>query len=501
MNRTDAIETPQRWREMTRVREQKSISFITLGCAKNEVDSERMQALLRNAGFTISDDVEYSDAVVINCCSFITEATEEAIATILEVAGLSHYAKGSGRIIVAGCLPSRYGDELASEFPEVAAFVACDREDDIVEILCQALGLFGGEAPRAGQDDFIGLFGGETPRAGQAGFLRTTTAPWAYVKIADGCDRFCSYCTIPLIKGRYMSRSAEEILAEVAGLVEGGVREIILIAQDTGIWGHDLMPGSGTPAMPGGEVPAMPGSGTPAIRDLADLLENLAASFPHTWFRVMYLQPEGIGERLLDVMAAFDNICNYLDIPLQHANARVLREMNRNGSGEEYLRLLERIREKLPDVALRTTLIAGFPGESRQEAAELEHFIEQAAFDYVGIFAYSREDGTAAGERRDQVPLRTRKARMQRLRDLADAIGFKKTAERLGFTEQVLVIGYDEDASDDPFPLLGRTKRQAPEVDGMIHLDKGSIGELLSATIVQAYCYEMDGKALDKHDE
>jgi ribosomal protein S12 methylthiotransferase len=208
----------------------------------------------------------------------------------------------------------------------------------------------------------------------------------------------------------------------------------------------------------------------------------------------MYLQPSGITDELLATMARHANICNYLDLPLQHANARVLREMNRSGSGPEYLALLARIRAALPDVTLRTTVIAGFPGETRAEARELERFIEQAAFDYVGVFPYSQEEGTAAGSRVDQVPPRTRRARAQRLRDLADAIGFAKVAARVGTVEEVLVIECDEDAEDDVYPLLGRTKGQAPEVDGMVHLNKGNIGNLVSVTMVESYCYELDGR-------
>jgi ribosomal protein S12 methylthiotransferase len=211
----------------------------------------------------------------------------------------------------------------------------------------------------------------------------------------------------------------------------------------------------------------------------------------------MYLQPSGITSELLAVMARHANICDYLDIPLQHANARVLRDMNRSGSGEEYLALLARIRAALPDVTLRTTVIAGFPGETRAEARELERFIERAAFDYVGVFPYSREEGTVAGARTDQVPPRTRRARAQRLRDLADAIGFAKVAARIGDTEEVLVTDYDEDVD---YLLLGRTRRQAPEVDGMVHLDKGSIGELVSATMVESYCYELDGRVAGARD-
>jgi ribosomal protein S12 methylthiotransferase len=326
--------------------------------------------------------------------------------------------------------------------------------------------------------------------------LRTVSAPWAYVKIADGCNRRCSFCTIPHIRGRYRSVPFDEIMAEVAGLVNGGVREIVLIAQDTGIWSANH--------------PDASELATPS--NLAGLLDALATRFSTTWFRVMYLQPQGITDELLAVMAAHANICNYLDIPLQHASKRVLKEMNRAGCGEEYLALLAHIRAALPDVTLRTTVIAGFPGETRADARELERFIADAAFDYVGVFPYSQEEGTAAGKREDQVPLRTRRARAQRLRDLADTVGFARVATRVGDVAEVLVIERDEDADGDAvegegegaqesaYPLLGRTHYQAPEVDGMVHLDRGNIGELLSATMVEAYCYELDGRVTGEQD-
>jgi ribosomal protein S12 methylthiotransferase len=435
-----------------------------------------MRARALAAGFVLADDPAEADVVVVNTCSFITEATEEAISTIFGLLELPRLAQGTAKLVVAGCMPSRYGETLTDELPEIAAFVSCAEEENIVEILEAVLPPAAPLAPLSA-----------------APLLRTVSAPWAYVKIADGCNRRCSFCTIPHIRGRYRSVPFDEILAEVTGLVSGGVREIVLIAQDTGIWSDKG--GDGTSG-------TAPSPSSPS--NLAGLLGALATRFPATWFRVMYLQPQGITDELLAVMAARPNICNYLDIPLQHASKRVLREMNRTGCGEEYLALLARIRAALPDVTLRTTVIAGFPGETRTDARELERFIETAAFDYVGVFPYSQEDGTAAGKREDQVPLRTRRARAQRLRDLADAVGFARVAARVSAAEEVLVIERDEDEDGDPgegaYPLLGRTQRQAPEVDGMVHLDRGNIGELLSATMVEAYCYELDGRVTGEQD-
>jgi len=475
------------------------IAFITLGCAKNEVDTDKMRARVIGAGYELVEDPADADAVILNTCSFITEATEEAISTILEVLDVPRVAAGDAKLVVTGCLPARYGSELEGELPEVAAFLGVADEDNIVAHLERLVGspagkaapgtssLAGTDAPGQGAQ----VAGSETadPQTACAG--RTVTKPWAYVKIADGCDRRCSFCTIPQIRGPYRSYPLAEISAEVQELVSGGVREIILIAQDTGIW-----------------KPSLP-----------QLLTTLAERFSSTWFRVMYLQPQGVTDALLAVMAEHPNICAYLDIPLQHANKRILREMNRAGDGESYLALLARIRKALPDVALRTTIIAGFPSETRAEARELERFIEAARFDYVGVFPYSREEGTPAGKRVDQVPARTRRARAQRLRDLADAIGFEKAAERVGKREEVLVIEADTDTDVDvgmdadtdigeldalepagSYPLLGRSAWQAPEVDGVVHLNGGVPGEVVCARIVAAYCYELDGEITEAHE-
>jgi ribosomal protein S12 methylthiotransferase len=496
-----------------------TVSFITLGCAKNEVDSDKMRARLHAAGFIELIDPVQADFVIVNTCSFITEATEEAIATILEVLDLPSFTEGTAKLVVTGCLPARYGTDLATEFPEVAAFVSCPDEDNIATILhdltnredanssvtpsdfaeptvilpktpvspsdlAEPTSVILPKSPvtlsaakglaadtRVVTDVAVQSIApiAPTPKT------RTITAPWAYVKIADGCDRRCSFCTIPNIRGHYRSVPSNEIIAEAGELVGGGVREIILIAQDTGLWSQKTEP-----------------------KNLAGLLDALAQRFPKTWFRIMYLQPQGITDELLATMAKHENICNYLDIPLQHASARVLKDMNRRGSGEEYLALLARIRQALPDVALRTTIIAGFPGETRAEAKELERFIEAAAFDYVGVFTYSLEDGTPAGLREDQIPLRTRKARAQRLRDLADSIGFARVASRIDTTDEVLITDLDEDSRS--LTPLGRTKRQAPEVDGMIHLESGCIGEIVSATMIETYCYELDAQATGAHN-
>jgi ribosomal protein S12 methylthiotransferase len=463
-----------------------SIAFITLGCAKNLVDTDRMRARVLSAGHSLANDPAEAEVVVVNTCAFVTEATEEAIAVILEATALPRVASGEARLIVAGCLPSRYGTEsLSADLAEVAAFVPVDDEERIVEIINggTSVARFAPEVSSATTPDVAAArFAAEAP------VLRTVSAPWAYLKIAEGCDRFCSFCTIPLIRGRYQSRSSHEICAEAAKFVRGGVRELVLIAQDTGRWSE---PREQTPALAHASAP-----GNASLTGLADLLNTLASQFPETWIRVMYLQPSGVTDELLEVMAAHDNICDYLDIPLQHASARVLKEMNRSGSGAEYLELLARIRAALPKAVVRTTVIAGFPGETRAEARELERFIAAANFDYVGVFPYSPEEGTVAGERSDQIPKRTRLARAQRLRDLADNIGFALAAARVGSTAEVLITQREEDASE-LCPLLGRTQGQAPEVDGMVHLYEGCVGQRLSVRITESYCYELEGEVCD----
>lgn len=480
-----------------------SISFITLGCAKNEVDSDKMKAQVLAAGFLVTEDPEQADVLIINTCAFLTEASEESLSAIFQALSLDSISEGSGKLVVAGCLPSRYREELYGELPEVAAFLPTDEEDSIVDVLKRILSTT--EEPEAtacpagegicARDDSV-------EEVSEPGLMRTVDKPWAYVKISDGCDRFCSFCTIPFIRGRYKSRPAKEISAEIDGLVANGVREIILIGQDTGIWGRDL-------TAPNRDI-ACPDNGSDPV-NLAQLLDSLARSHPKTWIRVMYLQPLGVTDELLDVMSKHENICKYLDIPLQHASKRILKEMNRTGSGPEFLGLLDRIRTALPGVSLRTTVIAGFPGETRADFKELKDFLTQARFDYVGVFSYSQEDGTKAGERSDQVPVRTRRARAQRLRDLVDQIGFELNELKIDSVCDVLICEREEDELADELDIgesynadsvqsalgfIARTQGQAPDVDGMVHLEEGDIGTIVSVSITGAYCYELEAGIL-----
>ena len=426
-----------------------SVAFITLGCAKNEVDSEKMRAKAKAAGYRIEQDPEKADAIVINTCSFIQSATEESLEAIFEAAGMENVASGDAKLIVAGCMPARYGDELAAELTEACAFVPCSKEDDLGEILNA---LFGGSPERTASDDDSN----DEP-----------SSVSAYVKISDGCDRFCSYCAIPYIRGRYHSFALEDIDREVAAHVAKGAREIVLIAQDTGRWGQDF------------EEPS----------SLAALMGELAQRYPSTWFRVMYVQPEGITDELLKTIADRDNICSYLDIPLQHVDKTLLHAMNRAGSREKYLALAERIRAAIPDVTLRTTLIAGFPGETEDQFEELCDFVSEGLFDYIGVFAYSREEGTAAYELPGQIDEDIKAERAQTLRDLADASCTPRIAQRVGQEMDVLVEGIEEDGQ-----LFGRAMCQAPDVDGETYLTEGNVGDIVRVRIADTLLYEMEAE-------
>lgn len=422
----------------------KKVSFLTLGCAKNESDSARMQQELVRAGYSVVDLEEPSDVIVVNTCSFIQSAIEESLDAIFEVAGCDPVKAGETKLVVCGCMPSRFGDDLQEELTEADRFVTCKEEDDIVEII----------------DDLLGV--SSTRDSVEVSF---EFAPSEYVKISDGCNRFCSFCTIPYIRGRYHSFSYESIAAEVEEKIAAGTKEIVLIAQDSGIWGLDLKP----------------------RETLASLLDRLAATYPDTWFRVMYLQPAGLTDELLDVMAAHENICNYFDIPLQHCDPDILKSMNRTGSREEYEQMVARIRKRIPDIALRTTLIVGYPGETEDQFEDLCDFVSEAEFDYVGIFAYSPEDGTPAAEMPNQIDEDTKQERLQELRDIADSVSSHVVSERVGHAMDVLVLGREEDGQ-----VYGRVQCQAPDVDGVTYLESGNPGDIRRVTISDTLLYEME---------
>lgn len=438
-----------------------SVAFITMGCAKNEADSQRMKRLLQESGYAITDDVALADAIVVNTCSFIQSATEESLDAIFEAADLPSVKERNVPIVVSGCMPSRYGAELEDTLEEAAAFLPCKEEDSIAEVISKALDARNAALPccSALQID------------GSADSMEFEPDPqddgrlYAYVKISDGCDRWCSYCTIPVIRGRYRSFSFDDIYDEVSRCVAAGKKEIVLIAQDTGRWGDDLA-----------EKPT-----------LAWLLDSLCSAFPDVWFRIMYIQPEGVTQPLLDTIAAHGNACRYLDVPIQHISQRILKDMNRSGSSEEFEALLERIRTTLPDAAVRTTLIAGFPGETEEEFEALHDFISEGHFDYVGVFPYSREEGTRAYLMDGQIDEDEKLYRAQQLRNAADAASAARIASRIGTRTRVLVEGCQDDGQ-----LFGRSQLQAPEVDGVTFVDRGSVGCVMDCTVSDTLLYDME---------
>lgn len=420
-----------------------TVAFLTLGCAKNEVDTADMQEALVSAGFDIVDINDPADAIVINTCAFIQPAIEESIDTILEIAGLEEVASGFTKLIVVGCMPSRFGEELIPEFPEVSHFIPCANEDSLVDVVSQAL---------------------QNPNV-ESRTVEFSYNPSEYVKISDGCSRHCAFCTIPSIRGPYHSFTFDSIYSDIAQKVKGGAKEIVLIAQDSGMWGLDLEP----------------------RESLASLLRRLASSFPTTWFRVLYLEPVGVTDELISVISEYDNICNYLDIPFQHCDSAILKSMNRSGSRKEFEQLIHRIRQSIPDITLRTTLIVGYPGETDEQFEDLCDFISEAQLDYVGVFAYSREEGTKAASLPDQIDEDTKQERLQTIRDLADAVSAQKIAQRIGEKVNILVLGAEEDGQ-----LYGRCQSQAPEVDGVTYIENASIGQFVSATITDTLLYEME---------
>ena len=437
---------------------EQSCFYVTLGCAKNEVDTNRMKALMQGVGFAATTSIDECDVIIINTCSFLSVATQESLEATLELAGIRDANETHAPIVMCGCVPSRYGDELAEELPEVAAFVPADEEDSIADIVLSLLGVESRESDEPSD------------------VLRTVEGASAYVKISDGCDRFCTFCAIPYIRGRYASRDAEEILSEVRMLMGGGVREIVLIGQDTGIWGQDL----------------------PGNHDLAWLLEQVAITVrPYGgWVRVLYLQPEGMTERLVTTIRDVPEVLPYIDIPIQHCNASILRRMGRSGSEPELAKLFKRLRTAIPGMVLRSTGLVGFPGETDEEFEQLVRFVEDVEFDYTSVFAYSVEEGTAAAKMGGQVDEDVKLDRTQRLTDVAEALGFAATASHVGETVDVIIDGIEQ--TDSGYELIGHAWFQAPDCDGAIHIAEGeaAVGEVVRCVLVDSFCYELQGEVV-----
>ena len=410
------------------------INIITLGCSKNIVDSEHIAGHLRKAGFELffngqpshsvtqplSHSATHFDVVIVNTCGFIGDAKEESINVLLEQIALKKRSRKHCRLIAVGCLIQRYEKELREELPEIDAFYGVHQWGELVKELIELSPFTSHLSPFTFQER-----------------LPSTPKHYAYLKISEGCNRTCSYCAIPLIRGKHISRPIEDLLDEAKRMVADGVKEIIVIAQDTTYYGLDLY----------------------GKRMLGTLLDRLATESGAPWIRLHYTYPSSFPLDAIDVIRRHPNICNYIDIPLQHVNTRILNSMQRGIDHEGTLKLLEHFRRELPDVAIRTTLIVGYPGETREEFEELKEFVRTARFDRMGCFAYSPEEGTAAYDLPDDVPQEEKERRVAELMDLQEQISLEKNLARVGQTYTVLI-----DRQEGDF-LVGRTQYDSPEVD------------------------------------
>lgn len=406
------------------------VGMVSLGCAKNQVDGEMLMASLKKGGFETVDDAALADIAIVNTCGFIESAKKESIDEILELAQL----KKEGRIkklVVTGCLAERYQQEMHKELPEVDAVLGIGANGDIAALLKKMM-----------EGEFVESFP-EKEKMPLCGERELSTPSWsAYLKIAEGCDNRCSYCAIPLIRGGLRSRSMESVEEEARGLVENGAKELVLIAQDTSRYGLDLY----------GEY------------SLAKLLKRLCGIEGLKWLRVLYCYPDAITDELLETMAAEEKIVKYIDLPLQHCSEKVLRAMNRRGNRESLTALLQKIRDKIPGVILRTTLIAGFPGETEEDFTELAEFVKEVKFDRLGCFAYSQEEGTPAAELPDQVDEEIKERRAELIMEEQSRIMEAQGLRWVGKTLEVLVEGFDRYAEC----WFGRSAMDAPDVDGKV---------------------------------
>jgi len=432
------------------------VCLISLGCPKNLVDSEEMLGALREAGWELETECSRADAIVVNTCGFIESAKEESVQAILEAVGL----KSEGRcrsVVVVGCLSQRYGDDLRREIPEIDAIIGVGKGWALPTVLSKAL---------EGKRIFERL---PPPAKWVEGRTRVlSTPPWmAYLKIADGCDNRCAYCVIPDIRGPYRSRPRELVLAEAERLAKGGVRELALVAQDSTLYGKDLSDGE----------------------SLSGLLRELcrAVGDGERWIRLMYAYPARISDDLIEVIAGEGNICKYLDVPMQHGHPDILKRMRRLGDPRMYLERIGALRRACPEIALRTTFLMGFPGETDEEFEALLEFVREIEFDRVGAFVYSREEGTPAADMRPKVPKRIAKERYARLMEAQQEISLRKNRALIGRTLKVLVEGRCENGA------FGRSYRDAPEIDGIVRLSgcHARPGEFVQAKIVQAEEYDL----------
>lgn len=430
----------------------KKINIVTLGCSKNTVDSENVAGHLKEAGFTIrfDDDKNDADIVIINTCGFIGDAKEESIAAILEYAELKRRKKNPKKIVVCGCLSQRYADELRAEIPEVDAFYGVNDWNK----------LLGDIMDEYSEKDFTAQRVVSTPKH------------YAYLKIAEGCNRSCSYCAIPLIRGKFVSRPIDDLVGEAKQLVAQGVKELLVIAQDTTYYGMDIY----------------------GKRALAELLERLAVESGAKWIRLHYTFPSSFPDDVIEVMKKYKCICNYIDIPLQHISTDVLASMKRGIDKEGTLQLMQMFRNKLPDVAIRTALIVGYPNETEEDFEQLKDFVRDMRFDRLGVFRYSAEEGTPSFLLGDTVSEEEKQRRMDEIMELQETISIEKNSEKVGKEYMVLI-----DRREGDF-WVGRTEYDSPEIDNEVLISAEEMlveGRFYKVRIIEAMEYDLMAELCD----
>ncbi|MCL2841640.1 MAG: 30S ribosomal protein S12 methylthiotransferase RimO [Defluviitaleaceae bacterium] len=436
------------------------IYLVSLGCDKNRVDGEIMIGTLRGAKYEVSNDPAQADAIIINTCGFIRDAVQESIDMVLELA--AYKSEGNCRaLIVVGCMAERYRKEIEETIPEADAIVGVGEYEKIAGVIAKLLDITEGASQSIPSDPYLARLAARSDDA---------IPHVAYVKIAEGCDNHCTYCTIPSIRGAYRSRTMESIVEECKQLVSAGAKEIVLVAQDSSLYGTDIY---------GGE------------KKLAPLIREIAAKTDVKWIRLMYVYPEHITDELIKTMAELTQVCKYIDMPIQHSEGNILAQMGRKGSREALLSLINKMRKEIQGVAIRTTLMVGFPGETSEDFKNLRAFVETVKFDRMGVFPYSQEEGTPASTMQDQVDDSIKQTRMHNLMELQQDIHFEKQREYIG---QVLDVIVDEAIEGE---YIGRTQYDAYEVDAVVHfipLDKKlSLGEIVQVRIIETEGYDLRG--------
>lgn len=443
------------------------ILFISLGCDKNLADSEEMLGLLTAGGHEITDDETQADAIVINTCCFIKDAKEESVETILEMA---EYKKTGSchALIVTGCMAQRYQKEIIEEVPEVDAVLGTTSYGEIVKALEEAVA--GNHFEEFRDIDYL-------PDTGSKRVL-TTGGHFGYLKIAEGCDKHCTYCIIPKLRGKFRSVPMERLIAQAEDMAEQGVKELILVAQETTVYGKDLY----------------------GKKSLHILLKKLCEIRGIRWIRILYCYPEEIYDELIETIRDEKKICHYLDIPIQHASDRILKRMGRRTSKQELIDIVGKLRKEIPDIVLRTTLITGFPGETEEDHEELKEFVDEMEFDRLGVFTYSPEENTPAAEMADQVPEEVKEERRDELMELQQEISYDRGQDRIGQELLVMIEGKVADES----AYIGRTYGDAPKVDGYIFVQTGELlmtGDFAKVRVTGALEYDLIGVLSDEYTE